>query len=378
MRVLHFGRFYNDRFGGIERHVHTLLNALAGKVEIDNLVANDLSRQEIIQHQGFRIIKAPAYGVVAGVALSPSMIGLARKLHTDNPYDIIHLHLPDPLSHLIANCLPLPVKVVATWHSDVVRQRQLLKFYQPFMNHFLRQRVDAVIAATPAHFAASTQLDALDTHKRHVIHYGLDFSAFDTTSVKTHASQIRAAHPGKFILFAVGRHVYYKGFPLLIDAMRNVENAVLILGGSGPLSEDLRRQVLHTGLADKVFLPGRIPDEDLPAYYHAADVFCMPSIERSEAFGIVQLEAMACGKPVICCELNNGVTYVNQHMKTGLVVPARDVVALQQAIITLQHSDTLRNLLGEQARERAHTLFSAKQMASDTLALYQALIDTKA
>ena len=374
MRVLHFGRFYNDQFGGIERHVHLLLKQLATEIEVDNLVANDSPETEVIHVDGFRVIKAPAYGVSAGVAVSPAMIRLARNLHRENPYDILHLHLPDPLSHLTALCLPRSVKVVATWHSDVVRQRHLLKLYQPFMGHFLRQRVDAVIAATPGHFLSSTQLGALVEEKRRVIPYGLDFAFFDKAETQVAAQKIRADYPGKFIIFAVGRHVYYKGFPLLIEAMRNIRDAVLILGGSGPLSGELHAQVQRLGLEDRIVLTGRIPDKELPAYYHAADIFCMPSIECSEAFGIVQLEAMACGKPVVCCELNNGVTYVNQHMQTGLVVPANNVVALGQAITQLQYSPELRETLGRQARERARMLFSAEQMGAKTLALYRSLL----
>ena len=99
---------------------------------------------------------------------------------------------------------------------------------------------------------------------------------------------------------------------------------MLVLGGQGPLTEELRRAAAEAGVAPAFDFAGRIPDVDLPAYYHASDVYCLPSVERAEAFGIVQVEAMASGRPVVCCELGNGVTWVNQDGVTGLVVPPAD------------------------------------------------------
>ena len=184
--------------------------------------------------------------------------------------------------------------------------------------------------------------------------------------------KLRACYPGRKIIFAVGRHVYYKGFEYLIRAMMAVrQDTLLILGGTGPLSGDLKTLAATEGVENRIVFAGRIPDEELPAYYHAADVFCLPSVEPSEAFGLVQVEAMACGKPVVCCELGNGVSYVNQHEVTGFVVPPRDPVALAEALNRLLDSGELRQKMGEAGRARAENEFTLERMWQDTLAIYQ-------
>jgi rhamnosyl/mannosyltransferase len=149
------------------------------------------------------------------------------------------------------------------------------------------------------------------------------------------------------------------------------EEALLILGGTGPLSATLHKLVAAEGLENRVVFAGRIPDEELPAYYHAAEVYCLPSVEPSEAFGLVQVEAMACGKPVVCCELGNGVSYVNQHEVTGLVVPPRDPPALASAINRLLDNGALRQKMGETGRARAKDEFTLERMWRETLAVYR-------
>ncbi|MEX2241714.1 MAG: glycosyltransferase, partial [Burkholderiales bacterium] len=127
-------------------------------------------------------------------------------------------------------------------------------------------------------------------------------------------------------------------------------------------------------VADRVELVGRIPDRDLPAWYHACDVFCLPSVEPAEAFGIVQVEAMACGRPVLCCELGNGVNWVNRDGETGIAVPPADPAALADALARLQADPALRARLGEAGRRRAFDVFSAEAMARATLAVYREVL----
>lgn len=373
MKALHFGRFHNDNFGGLERHVALLLRGLSREMHVDNLVANEEFTAQKLEVAGYRVYKAPTLGMVSGVALCPTMPLWARRLHRENGYDIAHLHFPDPMSHLAALALPREVKLVISWHSDIVRQRNSFRFYKPFLDRIIA-RADAVIAATPAHFSSSTQLGACDVAKRHVVPYGVDFAPFDNPAAITAGAALRARYPGRRIIFAVGRHVYYKGFEYLIHAMKTVsKEALLIVGGTGPLSAPLRKLAAMEGLENRVMFVGRIPDGDLPAYYHAADVFCMPSVEPSEAFGLVQVEAMICRKPVICCELNNGVSYVNRHGETGLVVPPRDPAALAGAVNRLLGDDALCVAMGMAGCVRAKREFSLERMRAETLAIYRAI-----
>jgi rhamnosyl/mannosyltransferase len=269
------------------------------------------------------------------------------------------------MAHVATVLLPPSVRRVITWHSDIVRQKGLLALYRPFLDRLVRS-ADAIILPTPAHGTASRQLGAVENEaKLAVVPFGFDFS---------HLQRPRRVLPrrqGRLLVFALGRHVYYKGFEFLIRALPEAPDADLILGGRGPLMEHLVQLAREMGVSNRVEFAGRIPEEDLPAYYHACDVFCMPSVERSEAFGIVQVEAMACGRPVVCCELHNGVTWVNRHGETGLVVPPADPAALAAALQLLHRDPELRARLGEQARRRAHEVFSLEQMRSGTLEVYR-------
>jgi rhamnosyl/mannosyltransferase len=290
------------------------------------------------------------------------------KLHRARPFDLVHLHFPDPMAHVSSLMLPRDLPVVITWHSDIVRQERLLKLYRPLQDAMLR-RAAAIIAPTPSHFASSIELARLSLSNRfRTVPFGVDVPPF----ARRHpmAAEIRARYP-EALVFALGRHVYYKGFEYLIDAMEATPGARLLLGGTGPLSDSLRQRAAAGRAADRITFLGRIPDADLPAYYQACDVFCMPSVERSEAFGIVQIEAMAAGKPVVCCELGNGVTYVNRHGATGLVVPPRDAPALAGALRTLIDDRALCARLGAQGRARVDAEFSMEALRRGTLLVYQ-------
>jgi glycosyltransferase involved in cell wall biosynthesis len=376
VRVLQFGRFWNEQHGGIERHVSLLSQGLASRgVEVVNLVAaSDLNGNEETLGN-YRLIRAPSFGEAYSMALSPALVWKALKMHLDRPFDIVHLHFPDPLSHFTAMVLPSDVKRVITWHSDIVRQKRLLALYKPFLSRVARQ-ADALVAATQAHFDGSTQIPPdVPTERQHVIPYGLDYTPLElnarTTALR---DQIRALVAGRGIVFALGRHVYYKGFEVLIDALKYTD-AFLILGGDGPLRHQLEAQALSLGLADRVRFTGHIPEEDLAAYFHACDVFCLPSVERSEAFGLVQLEAMACGKPVVCTQLNNGVNIVNIDGQTGFAVPVRNAVELGRRLEQLLADDELREKLGNQALARTED-FSVMHMTDSHLKLYENILRT--
>lgn len=188
--------------------------------------------------------------------------------------------------------------------------------------------------------------------------------------------EIRQLAGGKLLVYALGRHVYYKGFDVLIRAMRTVDG-VLILGGDGLLRESLQAQAEQLGVAGKVLFQGRIPEDQLAAYFHACDVFCLPSVEQSEAFGLVQAEAMACGKPVVNTWLHNGVNEVSRDGETGLTVPVRDPVALAAALTRLAREPELRETLGRNAALRARSEYSMAGMTSAHLALYRELLSTR-
>ncbi len=378
MRVLHFGRFYNDQFGGLERHVDLLLRGLRPHCEVDNLVAHDHWARAVLRIDNYTVYKTPSLGKVAGAAACPLMPLMARALHRMHDYDIVHLHFPDPMAHLASTFLPRDVKRVITWHSDIVRQKRLLRLYRPFLNRIVNQ-ADALIISTPRHLEASTQLTACRHPERiHVVPFGLDYRPFDEAArAQTAIAALRTHLAGQApLIFTIGRHVYYKGLEFLIRAMGEIAQGVLVIGGDGPLTPGLKALTQSLGLSARIRFVGRIPDAELPFYYHACDVFCMPSVEPAEAFGLVQLEAMACGKPVVCCELHNGVTYVNRDGETGLVVVPRDPQALARALTRLLDDPVLRRQFGEHGRRRARGEFSMDSMAAGTLRVYGQVLGT--
>jgi glycosyltransferase involved in cell wall biosynthesis len=371
IRVLTFGRFADDNFGGLERYVFELARGLRGSVQYTNIVARRGAAPDL-EVVG-ETIHARPWLSVTGTPVCPSMPWQARARHRRQPFDIVHLQFPaDPMAHLATELMPRGVRRVISWHSDIVRQRAFLRLYQPFLARLLRS-ADAIIGATPAHFTSSEQLSAArDRQRFHVVPYGFDLARFRERPAL--ADELRRRYPQPLLVFALGRHVYYKGFEFLIRALAGLPEAMLLLGGTGPLTEELTRLARDLGVAGRVSFLGRIPEAKLAAYYHACDVFCLPSVERAEGFGIVQIEAMAAGRPVVCCELNNGVTWVNRHGETGLVVPPGDASALAGALRRLASERDLRIRLGEQARARVMQEFTTEAMAGGTLAVYKQVL----
>ena len=370
IRVLLFGRYADAEFGGIERHVRTLAECLRDEVQFVNLVegrgyAEDAPWPCPVHH-------SRAVATIASQPICPGMPFTAARLHRSYRFQLAHLHLPDPMSHVAAMALPNDMPVVLTWHSDIVKQRNLFALYRPFLKRLVA-RAHAVIAATPAHFTALPQLARLvPSEKRAVIPYGFDLARYKVPHPKSRELRERF---GEQVVFALGRHVYYKGFEYLIGAMAHVPRARLVLGGSGPLTAQLKDLATRLGVAGRVLFTGRIPDDELPAYYQACDVFCLPSVETSEAFGIVQVEAMAAGKPVVCCDLGNGVNWVNQHARTGLAVQPRDEHGLAVALKQLLEDGDLRAKLGREAAKWAGTVFSITALRTETLATYRAALE---
>jgi glycosyltransferase involved in cell wall biosynthesis len=386
LRILQFGRFNNaEQNGGIERHMQLLCEGLTAlNIDVTYLVAGDSlsSKASKVSSKlgSYDLVEAATFGTYFSTAASPVQVIKALLMHKKKPFDVVHLHFPNPLAHLASLLLPKSIKRVITWHSDIVRQKRLLALYLPFLRR-VTLRADALIAATPAHYTSSTQIpSSVPATKRHVIPYGRDFSDLELTPSTTElceslrAKAKEASESGR-IIFALGRHVYYKGFDVLIEAMQQVD-AQLIVGGDGPLRGELQELAERLGIAHKVSFTGNIREEDLAAYFNACDIFCLPSVAQSEAFGLVQLEAMACGKPVVCTQLNNGVNVVNQAGVTGLAVPVRDATALAEALNTLLNDDALRSKLGQQAKAHAISGYSLTAMSNSHAALYHMLLST--
>lgn len=378
MRILQLNKRYWPHRGGVERYVRDLSATLAHQpgVAVSALVCAEEARTTRKIVDGVSLESVAGYGTLWSLPLSPGYpIALRRHLialQSANQPTVIHHHEPFPLGVLsllasrpLLRALP---PLVLTWHSDVVRQRAVLPLYARLLRPLLDQAA-AVIVPTERHITSSAFLPAV-AHKCHVIPFGVDPARFESPDAAREGQALRRAWGANRTVLFLGRLVYYKGLPHLLHAMRHV-NATLILAGDGRDRPSLQRLADQIGVAHKIRFLGDVPEDQLPAYYHAADVFVLPSTAPSEGFGIVQLEAMASARPVVSTSLQTGVATVNLHDQTGLVVPPGDAEALAHALTTLLDSPDRARQLGHNARARVQQHYRLDHMAERTLALYR-------
>lgn len=372
MKTLQISKFYPPVMGGIESVVFELTEGLNRQgVETDVLCAHTSSRTlRERSTTGHRIVRAGSLGKLLSTSMSPALLFAARRMCRD--YDLIHVHMPDPMAALALWLTSPQARIVVHWHSDVINQRRALKLYEPLQTWLLR-RADAVIATTPQYAEASPSLLAWKS-KVEVIPIGI--TPIDSRGAADKARALRERFGGRKIVFSLGRMTYYKGFDVLIDAARLLPaDAVVVAGGGGELLQTYRERVAAEGLAGRIEFVGRIPDEDLPGYFEAASVFCLSSIVRAEAYGVVLLEAMAMGKPIVTTDIpGSGVPWVNQHEITGLNVPVGDGRAMAVALTRILEDETLAARFGEAGKQRFLTHLTAEAMVARTLSLYQRLL----
>ncbi|OGD94589.1 hypothetical protein A3A48_00265 [Candidatus Curtissbacteria bacterium RIFCSPLOWO2_01_FULL_37_9] len=368
MKVLHIGKFYYPFKGGIETFLRQLSASLKEKVDIDILVANTnfTTITEVID--GIRVTRAASAGVFLSTPLCPSFFKFIRS----SDADIIHIHSPNPMAEMAYLLSGDGKRSVVSYHSDILRQKITGTLYTPFQKRLL-SRVNRIVVATPNHIQYSPILEAF-REKSVVIPYGIDLNRFDVTdNIREKVSEIKSIYGGRHIILFVGRLIYYKGVEYLIQAMHDVE-AVLLIVGSGNEEAKLKNLAYNLGISEKCIFLGDVTDENLVSLYHACDIMVLPSIERSEAFGIVQIEAFACGKPVISTNLKTGVPYVNQNGKTGLVVEPRSHRTISSAIQILLSNEDMRDEMGRRGRLRAEEEFSINKMGERYLNLYNEVI----
>lgn len=360
MKVVHAAKFYPPFHGGMETFVQTLSEGTARDWEVVVVAANDAPRTVEERLNGVRVVRAGALGVVASVPICPS---LPWRLWRE-PADCVVLHEPNPIAGG-ALFLRTPAPRLVIWHhSDLVRPSWAIPTYGR-LQHALYRRADCVIVSNPVLAGRSPLVQS--ARRVEVIPFGVDLDRFrapDTSPSPTDAP--RGAAPR---LLFVGRFVYYKGLDVLIDALTRC-GGTLTLVGEGPLEHDLRQQVARLGLESRVSFAGRVAVGDLPACYRAHDVLVLPSVAESETYGLVQVEAMASGVPVVSTNLPTGVPWVNQDGVTGLIVPPRDATALAGALNRLA-DPSLRRTLGEGGRRRAESLFSSDR----TVAAFKKLVE---
>jgi len=363
--------YYPPVRGGIEGHVNVLSHGLRERgVDVEVLVSNINGKLEIETIDGITVTKVPQIIRLASAPLNYSLFYWIKKI--GKKFDLLHFHLPNPTAVISFLMSGLKKKSIATYHSDIIRQRLTAKLYRPFLRIFLT-KIDCIIATSPNYIDSSIILRKY-RQKCQVVPLGVNIARFkDHYSDLLPASSIRHSYGNRILLF-VGKFRYYKGLHILIEAMKHINGMLLLIGG-GFLEAELKRQAVRDGLENKIAFLGELSDQDVNIFLRTCDVFVLPSVERSEAFGIVQLEAMACGKPVVCTELGTGTSYVTQHQKNGIVIEPNQPAALAQAINFLLDNPEIRLTYGQAGFERVKKYFSSDRMIDDIKTLYAQCLD---
>jgi glycosyltransferase involved in cell wall biosynthesis len=358
MRVLHVGKFYPPHHGGMERVLETLCQATRGFVDNHVLVAN--AARETVEEvvNGIPVTRVGTVGQVGSVHIAPAFAARLRRASAD----LIVLHEPNPWA-LLSYAIARPAAPLVIWyHSDVVRPAlQYALFYAPIAR-IAYGRARRFVVSSPALGAYAPALTRYQSRIR-VIPFGIDAAPWRDVDGDV------AEEP--FVLFA-GRHVDYKGIDVLLRALAGTRVRAVI-AGDGPRRAAWEALSRELGLGDRVTFTGDVPDSELRRLMHACAAFVLPSVTEAEAFGYVQLEAMAAGKPVISTDVKSGVSWVNQDGRTGVVVRARDAVALRTAIDTLMGDAAQRRRLGVAGRARVEAEFTMERLRERLRVFYEEL-----
>lgn len=365
LHILQVNKAYYPHIGGIESVVRVFSQEMQDRAEVKVLVCQEKGKGEDRVVEGVSVHYASSLGTYFSCPLSFSFLRKFRQMA--KWADVVEIHVPFPLADLACLLSGYRGAVVIAWHSDVVRQKTLLRFYKPLLMRFLR-RADCIIAATPGHISSSPFLTQFQ-EKCRVIPYGINVETYRNVERKPILRQIQRNPDTVRILF-VGRFVYYKGIEVLLQAFRQVNGCELFLVGHGTeeMERKLHRMTETDGTAERVHFLGNLSEEDLRAAFADCDIFVLPSVANSEAFGIVQLEAMVYGKPVINTSLPTGVPHVSLDGVTGLTVPPEDADALAKAMQQLADDPVLRETYGKAAAERVEQEFNEKNVVDEVYA----------
>lgn len=373
MRVVHFGKFYPPDSGGIENVTESLAEGAVTAGMSVSVVCFD-REGGLPRHENRNSVQVIRSRIALQPASQPLGVAYVRSaFRAGRSAGVVHVHVPNLLAALAVALIGRAPRVVVHWHSDIVDKGILGRIVRP-LERFLLNRADAVICTSQAYAASSAALRDF-RHKVLVVPIGIRDAAAVRPGAVPLPATLEDAIGGKRIVLSVGRLVPYKGFGVLIEAAeRFPDDVVTLIVGSGPLLEDLRARVRMRGLESKVIVAGHVPTDVLHALFRRATVFCLPSVARSEAFGVVLLEAMSHGLPVVATRIEgSAVPWVNVHEETGLNVPVNDSTALARACLAILQDASTRERYAQAARQRYLSHFAEQQSIDAVLAIYRRL-----
>lgn len=365
-RLLQAAKYYAPRVGGIERVLQDISDSVGNAFDVRVLACNPggaLSRDVV---SDVPVVRAATPAVVFSMPLSLQYGSLFRRMAREA--DLIQFHHPFPLAEINGLLDGCRGKGVVVWyHCDIVRQKWAMPAYGGVLRRFL-SRADRILVSSDGLRRNSVPLSEF-RDKTEVVPFGLDLHRLRT---ETESFPLPAE---EFLLF-VGRLVPYKGCEVLIRAMKRAALPLLV-AGTGPLKRQLQRLARQEGVASRVHFLGRIPDGKLRYCYSRCRMLVLPSVNPTEAFGLVQVEAMAHGKPVVNTALPTGVPEVSLDGETGLTVPPGNPDALADAITRLHRDDRMYRAFASNARRRSER-FSIRRFRERLLGVYGELLNRRA
>ena len=379
VKIVHFGKYYFPETGGIESVTASLARGAVHKGYQASVVCFDRhAGNETVVLDGVEVIRVPIGKMVASQPLG--LAYFVKCIQQAKHADVIHLHAPNMLGALASLFIGKRPRLLVHWHSDVVNKGLLGKLTRPLETALLR-RADTIVATSEVYAEAS---DALRPYRKkiQVVPIGVPDinSAAQSLSGSTTADPLPPALQrvlqGKKLILSVGRLVPYKGFDVLIRAARHLtDDALVVIVGGGPLKDELQTNIDAAGAADRVVLAGRLSDAALQTLFSSAQLYCMPSTYRAEAFGVVLLEAMAYGVPVVATEIpGSAVPWVNAHGVSGVNVPVNDPKALAVACNDILASREKHAMFAQGARRRFVSEFTEEESVRKMMSAYERLL----
>ncbi|MBK0094571.1 glycosyltransferase family 4 protein [Erwinia sp. S63] len=368
IKVLHcYKTYYPDTFGGIEQVIYQLAEGGSNHNISSTVFTHTPKKAGVSELDNHYCVRSHTSFEIASTPFSFSSFQTFRELA--QKADIIHYHFPYPFMDVLHFSLSNKKPSVLSYHSDIVKQKALLKLYAPLMNSFLKS-VDCIIAASPNYVESSPTLQRFK-NKVEVIPYGLNKEFYHNNDPLV-IERWRARFPNGFFLF-VGTFRYYKGLHILIEAAKNSTYPIVVIG-AGPIEAELKAQAKQLGV-DNIYFLGALEDSEKSALLELCTCLVFPSHLRSEAFGISLLEGALYAKPLISSEIGTGTTYINIDRVTGLVVPPSNPRALRVAMDEIWDNPEQAKILGKAAQDRFETLFTADKMVDSYSKLYKSLLN---
>jgi glycosyltransferase involved in cell wall biosynthesis len=373
LRVLHAYKIYKpDVEGGVPEVISSLTRNAPEELQSSILVARSRGLSRNYTVDGIPVTASGSFGTLFSMPIAPLYPRtLALRSHL---VDLVVHHTPFPLTDLAAAGIAAGTALVVHWHAEIISRTFLKSILAPAIHQALR-RADKIIVSHPAMIDRSEFLQKY-REKCTAVPYGADIAYWSTLTQPQliAAGRLRERFPR--LIVAVGRLVEYKGYSVLLRALKGLD-AQLVIIGEGPLLSALEALSREIGVAEKVVFAGRLSRDEIKQYLHAARVMALSSINPAEAFGLVQIEAMAAGRPVVNTDLPTAVPHVARHEIEGLTAARGDAEAMRGALRRVLDDESLAERLGSAGRLRAETEYSQEQFRSANFAIYRSAIEDR-